>query len=111
MKAARRLIEELAPTGCGFALAEMNGDPRNRHLARELKPRFLRLQSSLTHDLREHSDHVEQIEQVVHDARAIDAVTIASDVGNSSDLAVLWQCGVKLVSGDFLQDTPRVIGV
>jgi hypothetical protein len=48
---------------------------------------------------------------VVKDARAANAVAIASDVSTSSDLAILWQCGVKLVSGDFLQEAPRVIGV
>ena len=37
-------------------------------------------------------------------------VRARADSIDSSDLATLWRGGVKLVSGDFIQETPRVIG-
>ena len=110
-KAARRLIEELQTSGCRFSLSGMDGELQNRALAGEFEPAYIRLDPLLTTDLRSHPEHADLINLVVREARAIDALTIASDVSNSNDLAMLWQCGVKLVSGDFLQSAPRVIGV
>jgi len=109
-KAARRLIEELEPLGCAFSLAGMNGDARDLSVAGKYRPAYLRFDPALTKDLRGHPRQVDSINGVVREAGALGAVTIASDVTNSSDLAVLWQCGVKLVSGDFLQNSPKVIG-
>ena len=37
------------------------------------------------------------------------ASVIADEVEDTSSLAVLWQCGVKLISGAFLKESSQVI--
>jgi EAL domain-containing protein (putative c-di-GMP-specific phosphodiesterase class I) len=110
-KAARRLIEELQPSGCKFSLSGVDGEVRNRATIGEFEPNYVRLDPQLTNNLHSNQETSELTKQVVREARAVNALTIASDVSNSNDLAILWQCGVKLVSGDFLQSAPRVIGI
>lgn len=109
-KAARRLIEELQPSGCKFSLSGMDGEQKHRALISEFEPDFIRLHAQLTRGLQDRPDAAELIRKLVRDARSVNALSIASDVGDSTDLATLWQCGVKLVAGDFLQEAPRVIG-
>ena len=47
--------------------------------------------------------------KIVHQADHHGACVIADDVADTSSLAVLWQCGVKLISGAFLQESSQVI--
>ncbi len=55
-------------------------------------------------------ERLDHIRTVVSSASQQHIQTIASNIPTSQDLALLWQSGVKLVSGDFLQEEPRVIG-
>jgi len=34
---------------------------------------------------------------------------IADEVADTSSLAVLWQCGIKLIAGAFLKESSQVI--
>ncbi len=38
-----------------------------------------------------------------------DVAVIADEVADTSSLAVLWQCGVKLIAGAFLRESSQVI--
>ncbi|GEM_PF-1073163 len=109
-KAARRLMEELATTGCGFSLAGMDDSTRKLALIGELNPTLVRLNNSLTDDLGQSAESVEKIRRVVSEAAKHSCAVYVNNVRSSSDLALLWQCGVKLVAGDFLEGKSKVIG-
>lgn len=109
-KAARRLIEELDSTGCGFTLSNMDDNARKLGLIAALNPALVRIGSELTDDLGENPERVEQIRRVVNEANMHSCTVYVGNVQSSSELALLWQCGVKMVSGDFLEGKHRVIG-
>ncbi len=109
-RAARRLIEELAPLGVQFSVSGFDTDPKTLELLESLKLQFVTLDQELTRDLQGDPTQLDRIREVIKAAEPLQVLTIASDVPTSSDLATLWRGGVKLVSGDFIQETPRVIG-
>ncbi|MEE4175444.1 MAG: GGDEF domain-containing protein [Xanthomonadales bacterium] len=110
VKAARRLIEELAPLGVQFSVSEFDTDPKTLELLQHLKLQFVTLDRALTSDLQSDPQRLDAIREIIRAAEEMQMLTIASDVPTSGDLAMLWRGGVKLVSGEFIQETPRVIG-
>ena len=63
----------------------------------------------LTENLMSESKNQEAVRQVVEAADKHGVIVIADEVADTSSLAVLWQCGVKLISGAFLSESPQVI--
>ena len=92
------------------ALSGFDGDPKTLELLQHLKLQFVTLDMELTRELQSDSQRLETIREIIRHAGEMQMSTIASDVPTSGDLAMLWRVGVKLVSGDFIQETPRVIG-
>lgn len=109
-KAARRLIEELSPLGVRFSVSAFDAEPRTIELLKKLKLQFVTLDPALTRELQSDPTQLDGIREVVNAAESMQVLVIASNVPTSADLAALWRGGVKLVSGDFVQETPRVIG-
>jgi len=110
VRAAHRLIEELTPLGLHFSVSDFNNDPKTLELLEELPLQMVTLDQSLTNDLQGNPNCLDSIIEVVKATAGKEIMTVASDVGTSADLAMLWRGGVKLVSGQFIQETPRVIG-
>ena len=50
----------------------------------------------------------EQARAIVEAAEPHDVAVIADEVSDTSSLAVLWQCGVKLIAGAFLRESSKV---
>jgi EAL domain-containing protein (putative c-di-GMP-specific phosphodiesterase class I) len=71
---------------------------------------MLKLRHGLSDGLTSNSSNQEIVRNVVRAADARKVSVIADEVKDAADLAVLWQCGVKLVSGDFLKESPQVVG-
>jgi diguanylate cyclase (GGDEF)-like protein len=109
-KAARRLIEELSPLAVRFSVSGFDADQRTLDLLKSLKLEYVTLDEALTRDLQTDPTQLDSIRDIVRAAESMQVKVIASNVPTSSDLATLWRGGVKLVSGDFVQETPRVIG-
>jgi EAL domain-containing protein (putative c-di-GMP-specific phosphodiesterase class I) len=71
---------------------------------------MVKLRPGLAKGLSTNTTNQEIIRAVVRAIEARDITIIADEVEDASDLAVLWQCGVKLVTGDFLNEAPQVVG-
>jgi diguanylate cyclase (GGDEF)-like protein len=110
MRAARRLFDEMKPQVCGFALSGFDGRRQANEVLDQLDVTLVKLKSELTEQLKSNLDNQNMIRNVVSCAEHSDVQVLADNVVDSSDMATLWQCGVKLVAGEFLQRSPRVIG-
>ena len=110
LKVAQRLLEELAPTGCRFALGHVTPDRRTLQLIEHLDIGYLKLDPVLTTHLTGEQERQMQLRNIVDLAAPHDVTVVAPEVRDASDMAVLWQCGVKLVTGDFLKEAPKVVG-
>jgi len=110
LKPTRHLIEQLQLFGCHFVLSEFDNDRKTLQLLDHLPVSMIKLRPGLTQGLSSNKTNQEIIKAVV---RAIDSrniTIIADEVRDAADLAVLWQCGVRLVTGDFLNEAPQVVG-
>lgn len=110
LKPAQRLIEELRNLGCGVVLSEFDNDRRTLQLLEYLPVSMIKLRPGLAQGLSTNRANQAIIRAVVKGIEAYDIIIIADEVEDASDLASLWQCGVKLVTGDFLNEAPQVVG-
>jgi len=110
LKPTRRIIDELKDLGCGFVLSEFDNDRQTIQLLEHLPVGMVKLRPGLAQGLSTNTSNQEIIRAVVRAVEPHDITIIADEVQDASDLAVLWQCGVKLVTGDFLNEAPQVVG-
>ena len=110
LKPTRRVIDELQVLGCEFVISEFDNDRQTIQLLDHLPVRMIKLRTGLTQGLSSNTANQEIIRAVVRAVKPYDITIIANEVQDASDLAVLWQCGVKLVAGDFLNEAPQVVG-
>ena len=110
MKPTQRIMKELSPQGCKLAISMFGPERRTLQLLDLLKPSFVKLHPSLTTDLAENQGAKDSIREIVEAAAANKASVIADNISDTSNLATLWQCGVKLIAGAFLAETSQVVG-
>ena len=110
LKPTRRVIEELQSLGCNFVLSEFDNDPRTLKLLDHLAVGMIKLRPGLARGLSSNTANQEIVRAVVRATETRNITIIADEVQDASDLAILWQCGVKLVTGDFLNEAPQVVG-
>ena len=110
LKPTRRLVDELQLLGCSFVLSEFDNDRRTIQLLDHLPIKIIKLRPGLARGLSSNTANQEIIRSVVRAVESHDITIIADEVQDASDLAILWQCGVKLVTGDFLNEAPQVVG-
>ena len=110
LKPARRLIDELQELGCAVVLSEFDNDRQTMQLLEHLPVNMVKLRPGLAQGLSGNVGNQEIIRAVVRGVDSNEITIIADEVQDAGDLAVLWQCGVKLVTGDFLNEAPQVVG-
>jgi len=108
LKPAQRLIKELKPLGCKLAISHFDTERRTNQLLEHLDVSYVKLHPQLTENLTASSKNQESIRKIVIAAERHGAAVIADEVADTSSLAVLWQCGVKLISGAFLKESSQV---
>jgi diguanylate cyclase (GGDEF)-like protein len=109
LRPVQRLTKELQPLGCRLSISEFDGQRRCMQLLDHLDVSYIKLHPGLTQDLTAKSQHQETIRKIVEAAGPHGAELIADEVADTSSLAVLWQCGVKLVAGTFLRENTQVL--
>lgn len=110
LKPTGRTIDELREMGCGVVLSEFDNDRRTIQLLEHLSVNLIKLRPGLAQGLASNTANQEIIRAVVKAIEQYDIIVVADEVTDAADLAVLWQCGVKLVTGDFLNEAPQVVG-
>jgi diguanylate cyclase (GGDEF)-like protein len=110
LKPTARVIDELRDMGCGVVLSEFDNDQRTIKLLEHLKVNMIKLRPGLATGLTSNSANQDIIRAVVKSIEPYEIIIVADEVEDASDLAILWQCGVKLVTGDFLNEAPQVVG-
>lgn len=109
LRPAQRLIKELNPLGCRLAISMFDAERRCSQLLEHLEVAYVKLHPALTEGLTANAKNQEAIRKIVEAAEAHGVAVIADEVADTSSLAVLWQCGVKLIAGAFLRETTQVL--
>lgn len=110
LKPTGRVIDELRGMGCAVVLSEFDNDRRTLKLLEHLTVDMVKLRPGLAQSLSSNMANQEIIRAVVNAVEPHNIIIVADEVQDASDLAILWQCGVKLVTGDFLNEAPQVVG-
>lgn len=110
LKPTQRIIDELKAFGCDFILSGFDNAKHNLQLLEHLPVEMIKLRAGLARGLSTDTNNQEVIRAVVRAVEPKNIIVVADEVEDASDLAVLWQCGVKLVTGDFLNEAPQVVG-
>jgi EAL domain-containing protein (putative c-di-GMP-specific phosphodiesterase class I) len=109
LRPAQRLMKELKPLGCHLAISMFDAKRRSRQLLEHLDVTYVKIQPSLTRDLTSNTKNQEAVAKIVEAADPHGIFVIADEVEDTSSLAVLWQCGVKLIAGAFLKESSQVL--
>jgi len=109
LKPVQRLLQELQPHGCLLSISGFNGDRRCSQLLEHLQINYLKLQAALTESLIGNANNQATIRSIVDLADQHKVTVIADEVADTSSLAILWQCGIKLIAGAFLKESPQVV--
>jgi len=110
LKPVQRLMHELALLGCQLSISGFDADRRTRLLLEHLAATYVKIHPSLTTNLVGNTPGHEVVRSIVDAAEARGATVIADEVSDTSSLAILWQCGVKLIAGAFLTEKSQVVG-
>jgi len=109
LRPAQRLMKELKPLGCQLAVSLFDAKRRSSRLLEHLDVSFIKIEPSLTHELTGNTRNQEAVRKIVEAAEPFGIAVIADEVADTSSLAVLWQCGVKLIAGAFLRESSQVL--
>ena len=109
LRPAQRLMKELKPLGCHLAISLFGAERRSLQLLEHLDVSYVKIHPSLTNDLTANTKNQESVNKIVEAAEAHDVLVIADEIEDTSSLAVLWQCGVKLIAGAFLRESSQVL--
>ncbi len=110
IKPAQRLIEELSECGCRFSIGDMTDNRRLLQALNHLPIHFAKLDHELINELaRNKSSTTEQVRNIVNTCNSRNIELIAGEIQSPTHLATIWQCGVKLVQGDFLNEKSKVV--
>lgn len=110
LRQCRKLSQELRNYGVRFSLSGFDEQDRHCQLLREIDVDLVSLHSGLCEALKSNAANRAAVRKVVLAAEQAGAVVVAGDVQDAADMATLWQCGVRLVCGDYLRELSQISG-
>jgi EAL domain-containing protein (putative c-di-GMP-specific phosphodiesterase class I) len=100
----QRLMNELKPLGCMLSISNFDSERRSLQLLEHIGAAYVKILPQLTADLNSNTISQNVIRKIVDVADTKNVAVIADEVTDTSSLAIIWQCGVKLIAGAFLKD-------
>lgn len=110
LKPVQRMMNELGPLGCRLSISGFDADRRTRQSLEHLNASYIKVHPDLTDQLTGNTAKQDIIRKIVDTAEAHGVNVIADEVADTSSLAILWQCGIKLIAGAFLKESSQVVG-
>ena len=105
LSTTRTLVKALRDAQCGVCLSRAGETPNTLHVLDDILFDYIRLSPLVTGPLAEHQENIAQIVAV---AQAQGTHVIATQVEDARHLAALWQLGVTLFQGFFIQPPGNV---
>ncbi|HID72833.1 TPA: EAL domain-containing protein, partial [Candidatus Micrarchaeota archaeon] len=102
LQQTRLLIDDLKPLGCRFAVDDFGTSLNPFQILRHVDIDFLKLDSSLTHDISHNDQHQQLLSYITHHAHELGQKVIAQQVEHADQFFLLKQLDVDFVQGEFL---------
>jgi diguanylate cyclase (GGDEF)-like protein len=102
LKNLSMLSKALHAIGCKIAIEHYQLSTKPQHLL-HIHIDYLKIDSSLVENISRKGESLEKVSSIMDIARKNDYITIAEGVENPANLAILWELGVSLAQGYFIQ--------
>jgi len=109
LKIAQAFLKGLIELHCGFSLEHFGVGANSVQLLKHLPANYLKIDGSFMHKLASNRENQEIIGSIANMAISRNMTTIAEFVEDASSLAILWQCGINLIQGYFLQEPDKIM--
>jgi len=102
---AAKRAEALQQFGCRLVLTDFDHEPRCLKMAGDLHVPLIKLAPNLTSELLHDEDQRDRVGSLVRTVTDAGIEVMVEGISSTSQLAALWQAGIRLVGGEFLQDS------
>ncbi|MDA3934454.1 MAG: EAL domain-containing protein [Gammaproteobacteria bacterium] len=109
MQPAVMLQRALQSTSVQWGLDMFGATENAAQLLQHLRTSYVRLCASVLPKEHGNASEAEQLSQLAAAGNNADTEIIACSVDNAAIVPTLWQCGIKLIQGEFIQQYPEVL--
>jgi len=109
LRQAKDLIDGLRAIKCGFCLEHFGTGDNSIQIIKHINANFIKIDGSFMRNLGSNQENQAMVKSMTELAQSKKAATIAEFVEDASSLAVLWQCGVNYIQGNFLQQPQDIM--
>ena len=103
LRQAKEFVEGLKKLKCSFCLEHFGTGKNSIQVLKHLQAEYIKIDGSFMRDLASNQENQAMVKSMTELAQGMKASTIAEFVEDASSLAVLWQCGINYIQGNFLQ--------
>jgi diguanylate cyclase (GGDEF)-like protein len=101
---AKVFVKPLKQLGCGVALSRFGAGVKSFRILKHLDVDYLKIDETITADILENTEHLEELQRIQKTARAMNKMTVVTWAPDANSLALLWENGVGYVQGDYAHD-------
>jgi diguanylate cyclase (GGDEF)-like protein/PAS domain S-box-containing protein len=101
---AKRFSNSVRELRGQFCIEHFGLRDNSLHLLKYLAADYIKLEATLTRKLAESAELQAQVRSLAQAAQEHAVSTIAAYIEDASSVSALWQCGVRFVQGNFLQE-------
>lgn len=103
LREAKLFVEELHKVRFGFCLEHFGTSAGSVQMLKHLRANYIKIDGSFMRNLASNQENQAMVKSMNELAQESGCQTIAEFVEDASSLAVLWQCGINYIQGNFLQ--------
>ena len=109
LRQAKGFVDGLRNIKCGFCLEHFGTGDNSIQILKHLNASFIKIDGSFMRNLGSNQENQAMVKSMTELAQSTKSATIAEFVEDASSLAVLWQCGINYIQGNFLQQPQEIM--
>ena len=109
LRHAKTFVEGVKMLHCGFCLEHFGTGENSIQILKHLQPAYIKIDGSFMRNLASNQENQAMVKSMTDLAASMKTATIAEFVEDASSLAVLWQCGINYIQGNFLQQPQELM--
>ncbi len=107
LKPLQSINKQLQQLGCLLSIEHFGKEYNAFALLKHLDVQFLKLDMSLTKNISNDTEQLENLKFICQQANERNVKTIVAYVEEAGSLSAIWQSGANYIQGDFLQEASR----
>ncbi len=109
LRPAKSFVDDLKKLKCGFCVEHFGINENSIQILKYLQVNYVKIDGSFMRNLASNQENQAMVKSMTELAQSVKTETIAEFVEDASSLAVLWQCGINFIQGNFLQQPQDIM--